>query len=46
MKKLLVLLTAIVLATSLFACAPTTGGSAKVKCPACGYEFDVPTDPS
>ena len=41
MKKLLVLLSAIFLVVSLSACAasgPSSG--AKVKCPACGHDFN------
>ncbi len=41
MKKLLILLTTLVLAVSLSACATTNGKTAKVKCPACGYEFNA-----
>jgi hypothetical protein len=45
MKKLVSLLMMVLLALSLTACA--TGGKDKVrtKCPACGYEFDAPTQP-
>lgn len=45
MKQLVSLLMVAVLALSLTACA--TGGKDKVrtKCPACGYEFDAPTQP-
>lgn len=39
MKKLMILLTTIILAASLSACATTNGSGTKVKCPACGYEF-------
>jgi len=31
-----------VLAVSLSACAATKGGTTKIKCPACGYEFEAP----
>ncbi len=41
MKKVLILLTTVILAVSLSACAGKTGETAKVKCPACGYEFNV-----
>ena len=43
MKKLVSLLMMALLALSVTACA--TGGKDKVrtKCPACGYEFDAPT---
>lgn len=40
MKKLLVLLTAVLLTVSLSACATTGAKGTKVKCPACGYEFN------
>jgi hypothetical protein len=33
---------ALVLAASLAACSATNGGAARIKCPACGYEFDTP----
>lgn len=39
MKKLMILLTTIILAASLSACATTSSPGTKVKCPACGYEF-------
>lgn len=43
MKKLVTLLMVAVLAVSLSACATTKGGGAtKIKCPACGYEFEAP----
>lgn len=46
MKKLVSLLMVGLLALSLAACA-ATGGKDKVrtKCPACGYEFDAPSQP-
>jgi len=40
MKKMLILLSTVLLALSLTACATTSGGGGKVKCPACGYEFN------
>ncbi len=42
MKKLILLLSTVFLVASLSACA-TMGdtGSAKVKCPACGHEFEA-----
>jgi len=40
MKKLLALITIVLLTASLSACATGSNG-AKVKCPACGYEFNV-----
>ncbi len=42
MKNLALILSALFLTVVLSACA-TTGGSetAKVKCPACGYEFNA-----
>jgi hypothetical protein len=45
MKKLAYLLVAILLSVSLTACATTSGSEpVKVKCPACGYEFDSPLE--
>ncbi len=44
MKKLVTLLIVMVMAVSLSACTATKGGAAKVKCPACGYEFSTPAD--
>lgn len=42
MKKFLALLTAVALAFTLSACAATSGGDGmKVKCPACGHEFNT-----
>ena len=39
------LLTALALVVSLAACAMTPKeGTARVKCPACGYEFDAPVE--
>jgi uncharacterized lipoprotein YmbA len=46
MKKLVSLLMMAVLALSLAACAATGGkDKVRVKCPACGYEFDAPSQP-
>jgi Flp pilus assembly protein TadD len=43
MKKLVSAALVIMMALSLVACAGTGGGEkARVKCPACGYEFDAP----
>lgn len=43
MKKLMTLVMVTMLAFSLSGCATMKGGEkARVKCPACGYEFDVP----
>jgi len=43
MKKLLVFAALAALCTSLVACAPASSGEkVKVKCPACGYEFEAP----
>ncbi|WP_291317263.1 hypothetical protein [Desulfuromonas sp.] len=45
MKKLISVLLVSVLALSLSACAGMKKGeAARVKCPACGYEFEVPVD--
>lgn len=43
MKKLAILLTAVFMVASLSACAPMGGGGedVKVKCPACGHEFNT-----
>ncbi len=47
MRKLAAYITTALLILSLAACATTTasGGKAKVKCPACGYEFTPATSP-
>ena len=43
MKKLVSLLLLVLFAVSVTACAPMTKqDKSRVKCPACGYEFDVP----
>lgn len=45
MKKLVSLALVSLLALSLSACATMKGGEAsRVKCPACGYEFEVPVE--
>jgi len=45
MKGLISVVLLAVLALSLSACA-TTGkqGTSRIKCPACGYEFDTPKE--
>lgn len=46
MKKLLTLVLVGMMALSITACAKQAGGEkAKVKCPACGYEFQIPNTP-
>lgn len=43
MKKLIMVLMVGMLALSMGACAKKMDGEkARVKCPACGYEFEVP----
>ena len=43
MTRFIVLtLTTICLLTALTACAPAKKAPLRVKCPVCGYEFDVP----
>jgi len=43
MKKLVLLVLLAALTTNLSACAQWgNAGHTKTKCPACGYEFDVP----
>jgi len=45
MKKLLSGTLAVMMILSLVACAGTSGDQKiRVKCPACGYEFDAPTE--
>ena len=45
MKKLLSIALVAMMTLSLVACAGTGGGDkVRVKCPACGYEFDAPTE--
>ncbi len=41
MKRLAILVLALLMLGSLVGCATTKAG-AKVKCPACGYEFEAP----
>lgn len=42
MKKLAIWTVMALVALSLTACATTSGGdNVKVKCPSCGYQFDV-----
>jgi hypothetical protein len=44
MKKLVLLLSALLMVVSLSACATNGGGdNVKVKCPACGHEFSTDT---
>jgi PBP1b-binding outer membrane lipoprotein LpoB len=46
MKKLVSLLLVCVLALFLTACASSAGkDKVRVKCPACGYEFNAPAEP-
>lgn len=46
MKKLLVLLSAVLLIAALSACAASkTPASMKVKCPACGHDFNYTVPP-
>jgi len=46
MKRLFSLLLVGILALSLTACASSAGkDKVRVKCPACGYEFDAPSQP-
>ena len=45
MKKVLSGTLAVMMILSLVACAGTSGDQKlRVKCPACGYEFDAPTE--
>ena len=45
MKKLFSVALVVMMALSLVACAGSGGGeNVRVKCPACGYEFDAPLD--
>ncbi len=47
MKKLASLLLTLLLVAALSGCAMSRTGmkeGAKVKCPACGYEFNMPSD--
>jgi hypothetical protein len=42
MKKLISYVLVALLALSFAACAPMKKDTVRVKCPACGYEFDAP----
>jgi hypothetical protein len=42
MKKLISIVLAALLAVSFAACAPKKTEKVRVKCPACGYEFEAP----
>lgn len=42
MKRFIALTLTVLLFAALSACAPATKAPVRVKCPACGYEFDVP----
>lgn len=42
MKRLIAFSLTILLLAALGACAPVKKDPVRVKCPACGYEFDVP----
>ena len=45
MKKVFFVALAVLMVLSLTACAGKSGDNKlRVKCPACGYEFDAPTD--
>ncbi len=45
MKKLISVMLVVLFAFSVVACAPMAKKEgARVKCPACGYEFQVPAD--
>ena len=45
MNKVLTGVLAVMMILSLVACAGTNGDQkVRVKCPACGYEFDAPTE--
>ncbi len=44
MKKLIVLLMVSVLSLSACAGVSKNGEQARVKCPACGYEFEAPVE--
>lgn len=43
MKKFAALSVMAILALTLSACATTSGENVRVKCPSCGYQFDVET---
>ena len=42
MKKLITLVLMVLFAASVVACAPAKAEKTRVKCPACGYEFEAP----
>ena len=42
MKKAITMLLLVLFAASLSACATKSAETQRVKCPACGYEFDAP----
>lgn len=42
MKRFIALILTITFIAAVSACAPTQKAPVRVKCPACGYEFDVP----
>ncbi len=45
MKKVFAGVLTVMMVLSLVACAGTKGDQkVRVKCPACGYEFDAPTE--
>ena len=45
MKKVFTGILAVMMVLSLVACAGKSGDQKiRVKCPACGYEFDAPTE--
>ena len=45
MKRVFTGVLAVMMILSLMACAGTNGDQKiRVKCPACGYEFDAPTE--
>lgn len=47
MRKLAVVLLMMSLLATLAACATTSSkDKVRIKCPACGYEFDAPVDPA
>jgi hypothetical protein len=42
MKRILTYALIVMIVAAVSACAPVKKGPVRVKCPACGYEFDVP----
>ncbi len=42
MKRIVSLLLVVLFAVSVVGCAKPSAEKTKVKCPACGYEFQVP----